>query len=153
MPSPTLRRAEEADLPTVVRLFSIPDLGNAKNEDPGPPLPPCYAEALARIAGDPHNALMVAELDGAVVGAFHFTVIQYVANRGGRVAQVENVVVDPTLRSKGIGEAMMRWAIEEARARGGARVQLTSNVHRTDAHRFYERLGFVPGYVGMKLVL
>jgi GNAT superfamily N-acetyltransferase len=143
----------EADLPVVIRLFAIPDHGNAKKEDLGPPLPPAYAEALARIASDPDNALMVAERAGAVVGAFHLTVIQYVANRGGRVAQVENVIVDPAARGQGIGETMMRWAIDEARRRGCFRVQLTSNKVRTRAHSFYERLGFVASHEGMKLLL
>jgi hypothetical protein len=43
--------------------------------------------------------------------------------------------------------------IEEARRRGAMRVQLTSNLQRTDAHRFYERLGFVGSHLGMKLSL
>jgi GNAT superfamily N-acetyltransferase len=151
MSSLVIRRAVEADLPLVVRLFATPDKGNAKHEDLGPPLPSSYAEALARIADDPDNALMVAELEGNVVGAFHLTVIQYVANRGGRVAQVENVIVEPAARSQGIGETMMRWAIDEARRRGCFRIQLTSNKVRKRAHRFYERLGFVASHEGMKL--
>ncbi|HZX00685.1 MAG TPA: GNAT family N-acetyltransferase [Bacilli bacterium] len=152
-PVPTIRRAVEADLPTVIHLFSIPDVGNKKDDHPGPPLDPCYREALAAIAEDPNNALLVAELEGRVVGAFHLTIIQYVAYRGGRVAQIENVIVDPDLRSQGIGEAMMRWAIDEARRRGCLRVQLTTNKVRRRAHQFYERLGFVASHEGMKLNL
>lgn len=150
---PTIRRAVEADLPDVVRLFAIPDEGNKKREDPGPPLPSCYREALAAIADDPNNALLVAELDGRVAGAFHLTIIQYVAYSGGRVAQIENVIVEPELRGRGIGEAMMRWAIEESRRRGCFRVQLTTNKVRKRAHRFYERLGFTASHEGMKLSL
>ena len=52
-----------------------------------------------------------------------------------------------------VGEAMMRWAIEEARRRGCVRVQLTSSKRRKDAHRFYERLGFVATHEGMQLQL
>ena len=48
---------------------------------------------------------------------------------------------------------MMGWAIEEARRRGCALVQLTSDKMRTDAHRFYARLGFVATHEGMKLAL
>jgi GNAT superfamily N-acetyltransferase len=150
-----VRRALPADLPTVVRLFSIPDEGIRKKDDPPTyqPLDPRYAEALAAIAHDPNNALLVAELEGRVVGAFQFTVIQHVAYRGGRVAQVENVIVDPAARGRGVGEAMMRWAIDEARRRGCFRVQLTTNKVRKRAHRFYERLGFVASHEGMKCAL
>jgi GNAT superfamily N-acetyltransferase len=48
---------------------------------------------------------------------------------------------------------MMRWAIDEARRRGCSGVQLTTNNSRKDAHRFYQRLGFRPTHVGMKLPL
>ncbi|WP_437678470.1 GNAT family N-acetyltransferase [Sorangium sp. So ce131] len=151
--TPTLRRAVEADLPAVIHLFSIPDEGNLKTDHPGPPLDLRYREALAAIAEDPNNGLFVAEVEGRVAGAFHLTIIQYVANHGGRVAQIENVIVDPNMRSRGLGEAMMRWAIDEARRRGCFRVQLTSNKVRRRAHRFYERLGFVASHEGMKLKL
>jgi GNAT superfamily N-acetyltransferase len=73
--------------------------------------------------------------------------------RGGRVAQIENVIVDPAARSLGVGAAMMGWAIDEARRRGCIRVQLTTNKARKRAHRFYERLGFTASHEGMKLAL
>jgi GNAT superfamily N-acetyltransferase len=47
----------------------------------------------------------------------------------------------------------MRWAIEQARQRGCALVQLTSDARRAEAHRFYERLGFVASHTGFKLAL
>ncbi len=56
-------------------------------------------------------------------------------------------------RGRGLGEAMLGWCAEEARRRGAALVQLTTDVRRPDAHRFYERLGFVASHVGMKLEL
>jgi len=148
-----MRRAVEGDLPDVVRLFAIPNDGNTQDENPSEPLEPCYADALARMAADPNNALLVAEVDGGVVGVFQFTVIQHVAFRGGRVAQIENVIVDPKVRGHGIGEAMMRWAVDEARRRGCFRLQLTSNKVRKRAVAFYERLGFVVSHEGLKLQL
>jgi GNAT superfamily N-acetyltransferase len=48
---------------------------------------------------------------------------------------------------------MLHWAIARAQADGCVRLQLTSNRVRTDAHRFYRRLGFVDSHVGMKLLL
>ena len=54
-------------------------------------------------------------------------------------------------RGQGLGAAMIGWAIEEARRRGCALVQLTTDKSRADAHRFYERLGFVASHEGLKL--
>jgi GNAT superfamily N-acetyltransferase len=48
---------------------------------------------------------------------------------------------------------MLAWAISEARQRGCALIQLTTDKTRTDAHRFYQRLGFVASHKGMKLLL
>ncbi len=48
---------------------------------------------------------------------------------------------------------MFEWAIGEARRRGCALVQLTTDKARTDAHRFYHRLGFVAAHEGLKLLL
>ncbi|HEX7603039.1 MAG TPA: GNAT family N-acetyltransferase [Polyangiaceae bacterium] len=151
--SPHIRRAREDDLPEVVRMFAIPDEGNRKDESPAQPLDPCYAAALRTMADDPNNGLYVAEVDGRVAGAFQLTFIQHVAYRGGLALQIENVIVDPTCRGRGVGDAMMRWAIDRARERRCFRVQLTSNKRRTRAHRFYERLGFVASHEGMKLAL
>jgi len=80
-------------------------------------------------------------------------VLRQLSHRGGHVAQVESVHVASDLRRRGIGEAMMRHAIEEARRRGCHRLQLTSNKRRVDAHRFYTRLGFVQSHEGFKLPL
>ena len=56
-------------------------------------------------------------------------------------------------RSRGLGAALCEWAITEARDRGCALVQLTTDKSRGDALRFYERLGFVASHEGLKLPL
>jgi GNAT superfamily N-acetyltransferase len=63
------------------------------------------------------------------------------------------VRVRESFRSRGLGAAMMGWAIDEARRRGCGLVQLTTDKARPDAHRFYERLGFMASHQGMKLRL
>lgn len=148
-----IRRALPGDLPTIVALFALPVDGNVLDQGPTEPLDPAYARALASMEGDSNNVFYVAELVGRVVGTFQLTIIQHVAYRGGRAAQVENVIVDPEVRGRGVGARMMEWAIAEARARDCFRVQLTSNLSRDGAHRFYERLGFVASHKGMKLDL
>ena len=153
VPQPVMRRANRHDLPRIIELLQQESLDGERREDLGPPLPQRYYEALAEIEADPDNDIIVAEMDGHVVGTFQITLIRHLEREAELVAEIESVVVDEPFRGRKIGEAMMRWAIDSARTRGCSRVQLTSNRARTDAHRFYERLGFVPGYIGMKLVL
>lgn len=75
------------------------------------------------------------------------------ARRGALRAQIEAVRVRQDYRSRGLGAALFEWAIQEARGRGCALVQLTTDKSRVDAHRFYERLGFVASHEGLKLQL
>jgi GNAT superfamily N-acetyltransferase len=112
-----------------------------------------YLAAFDDIAADPRSDVYVAAIEGRVVGTFQLTAIRHLTYRGGLVAVVESVHVASDMRRRGIGEAMMRFAIEEARRRGCHRVQLTSNKRRRDAHRFYERLGFVASHEGFRLAL
>ena len=95
----------------------------------------------------------MAEGEGRVLGVLQLTFIRHVGYRGGRVAQIENVIVAPEARSRGVGSVLMQEAIARARAAGCFRVQLTSNNARTRAHVFYERLGFLRSHQGMKLAL
>ncbi|KPP85265.1 GNAT family N-acetyltransferase [Erythrobacter sp. HL-111] len=110
-------------------------------------------EAFEAIAADPCHRLLIAELDGERVGSFQLSFIPGVALGGASRGQIEFVRVASPLRGRGIGEAMMRWAIEECRARGCYLVQLTSDHRRPAAHRFYERLGFTASHAGFKLRL
>ena len=145
-----LRDATPADLPAIVAMLADDKLGSTREdtEDMAP-----YEAAFAEVEADPSQRLIVAERDGVVVGTFQLSFIPGVAQRGLKRAMIESVRVATTERGSGLGTQMMRWAIEEARGAGCKQVQLTSNAHRPDAHRFYERLGFVPSHVGFKLKL
>jgi GNAT superfamily N-acetyltransferase len=111
-----------------------------------------YRAALEEV-GARGGTVLVAELDGEIVGVCQLIVFRHLQARGGLCAEVESVHVLPRLRSRGVGAALMGEAIARARALGCYRVQLTSNVARADAHRFYERLGFAPSHVGFKVNL
>jgi GNAT superfamily N-acetyltransferase len=151
-PAVTIRRAREADLPRVVDLIHGGAL-NPSNELPGEPLHAGYVDAWRDIESNPRAELMVAEHNGRVVGTLLFMVLPHIANRGGRLAQVESVHVDAALRSHGIGEQMIAWSVDRARALGCFRLQLTSDKRRDAAHRFYRRLGFAQSHEGFKLDL
>jgi GNAT superfamily N-acetyltransferase len=109
--------------------------------------------AFEKINSDPHHELIVAELNGRVLGTLHLMFLPSISFQGGLRAQVESVRVGAEYRSQGIGREMMKWAIERARQRGAHILQLTTHMSRKDAHRFYERLGFNGTHLGMKLSL
>jgi len=69
------------------------------------------------------------------------TLIIYRVPTGIR-ARIEDVVVDELMRKKGVGEALLRYALETARKAGADGVALTSNPRREAANRLYQKLGF-----------
>jgi GNAT superfamily N-acetyltransferase len=155
MSAVTVREARAGDVPRIAALIAM---GNASR--PMTPVEaeaegrlPVYAEAFARVAASEANHLFVAEEDGRVVGTYQLTVLPGIAERGRTRGKIESVHVDPTLRGSGIGAVMMRHALETARQLGIGLIELSSNKSRTDAHRFYERLGFSKSHEGFKMVL
>jgi GNAT superfamily N-acetyltransferase len=146
------RLASRQDLPDIVRMLADDELGSGR-EKYQQPLPESYYVAFEQINGDPNHQLIVAESDGRVVGTLHLIFLPSISYQGGLRGQVESVRVDKEIRDLGIGSEMMKWAIECARERGAHIVQLTTHISRTDAHRFYERLGFQGSHLGMKLSL
>ena len=148
----SVRIAIDQDLPAIVHMLADDFLGTQRErvEDP---LPESYLKAFREIDADPNNELIVAELDGEVVGTLQLTFTPSLSYQGGKRCTVESVRVDAARRGKGIGRDMMLWAIERAKERGCVSMQLTTNNERTDAHRFYENLDFTASHVGMKLKL
>ncbi|MDO9396118.1 MAG: GNAT family N-acetyltransferase [Herbiconiux sp.] len=149
----TVRRAEVRDLGELMRLLSDDAISASRGDVADGGDAPAYRRALERIVGDPGNELVVA-VDGAgsVVGTLQLTLIPGMARRGSTRLLVEAVRVASSTRSAGIGTALMRWVIDVAApALGADLVQLTSDRARSDAHRFYERLGFVASHTGFKL--
>jgi len=144
-----IRRAVASDVPAIVAMLADDPLG-ARRERPGDP---SYAEAFAEIDADPRQVLAVAVAGDEVVGTLQLTFIPGLSRLGSTRALIEAVRVRSDQRGGGLGAELVRWAIETARTRGAALVQLTTDASRKDAHRFYERLGFQATHVGMKLIL
>ncbi|MFJ2194231.1 GNAT family N-acetyltransferase [Kitasatospora sp. NPDC087861] len=146
----TIRRATEADLPAIVAMLADDPLGATResSDDLAP-----YLDAFARIDGDPHQHLVAAERAGRTVGTLQLTVVPGLSRKGSTRTIIEGVRIHADERGTGLGTELIEWAIERARELGADLVQLTSDATRTDAHRFYERLGFVPSHLGFKLQL
>ena len=146
------RQATREDLPEIVRMLSDDFLG-ATRERYENPLPESYAKAFEEIQNDKNNELIVAEMNGEIVGTLQITFTPSISFQGGKRATVESVRVDAKYRGRGIGKELMLWAIERAKKENCVAMQLTTNAERADAHRFYENLGFKGSHLGMKLYL
>jgi GNAT superfamily N-acetyltransferase len=146
------RPAAISDLPDIVRMLADDFLGQQREryEDP---LPESYVKAFAEIEASPNNELIVAEIDGKVIGTMQLTFIPNIAFQGGKRMLIESVRVDSHLRGQGVGRKFMEFAIDRAQEKDCLFVQLTTAEDRTDAHRFYKNLGFTASHIGMKLKL
>ena len=147
----TVRRAQRADLPRLLELLADDELG--KNREGVGSDDPAYIRAFDAIDRDPNQTLLLAELDGRVVGMLQVTFIPGLSRRGAWRANIEALRVDSSVRRRGIGGWLLSRALENARKRGCRLAQLTSDRRRSEAHRFYERLAFTDSHIGYKLLL
>ncbi len=140
------REATRADVAAVVALLSDDALGSRRE---GTELD-AYLAAFDVMQSEGANTLIVGEVGGRIVATYQLTFISGLSLRASRRAQVESVRVASDQRGQGIGAAMFADAEARARAAGCRLMQLTMNATRTDARRFYERLGFTASHIGFK---
>lgn len=152
MSAVTFRIATAADLTAIVWLLYDDEKGRLR-EDPSEPLAPSYIAAFEAIDADPNEELVVAEQDGRIVGTLQLTYLINISFKGSWRGQIESVRIAKELRGQGMGAKLIDWAVERCRARNCLMVQLTSILDRTDAHRFYEKLGWAKSHAGFKLYL
>ena len=152
----TFRYATRDDLPAIVALLADDEKGKTR-EEPGDPLPDAYYAAFDAMASQSTDALpnkYLLALQGAdIVGCLQLTLIAGLSRRGQLRAQIEGVRVASTARGQKIGEKLIKQSISISKSLGVALIQFTTDKTRKDAHRFYERLGFVASHEGMKMAL
>ena len=101
--------------------------------------PPPTAAELAEIIESPASEVLVARVDGKIVGTLTLVIFRIPT---GMRAWIEDVVVDEAARGHGVGEALNRFALDLAKQRGCKTVDLTSRPSREAANRMYQRIGF-----------
>ncbi|MCA5893729.1 GNAT family N-acetyltransferase [Isoptericola sp. NEAU-Y5] len=143
------RAARHADLARVVELIADDAVAAARTGTYGP----AHEAAFDAIEASANDELVVAELDGEVVGVMQLTFVPGISRNGATRLLVEAVRVDTRLRSQGLGRALMEHAHARGRERGCTLAQLTSDKQRPDAHRFYRSLGYAQSHEGFKLPL
>lgn len=154
-----LRRAVVEDVPAVVALLADDELGAGRDGMTRDDDLSSYLAAFHQVDADPAHLLLVATEEGphgtgtGLVATMQLTFLPGLARRGALRAQVEAFRVRGDRRDRGLGALLLEWAVDEAARRGCALVQLSSDRSRVDAHRLYERLGFVATHEGFKLAL
>lgn len=132
-----IREANAEDLQSLLRVYRESGLdpdGNLSLSE--------GAAILERIKQYPYYKVFVAATDGQIVGTFALLIMDNLAHKGTRSGLVEAVGVLPSFQGKGIGEEMMQFAMNRCKEHGCYKMALSSNEARTDAHKFYESLGF-----------
>jgi ribosomal protein S18 acetylase RimI-like enzyme len=147
----TIRPARRDDVRTIVEMLADDALGRTREriEDT---LPESYYRAFEKVERDPNLMLVVAENgQRRVVGCLQLCILPGLSSQGASRGLVEDVRVASHCRSRGIGEQLVRWAMDECRASGCVLIELLTHHSRVDAQRFYERLGFQRSHVGMTI--
>jgi GNAT superfamily N-acetyltransferase len=99
--------------------------------------------AFQEIDRDPHQFLVtVRDAEGSLVGTMQLTLIPGLARVGAKRLQIEGARLASSTTGTGLGTALFEWAHEYGHRHGATHAQLTSDKTRTDAHRFYYRLGY-----------
>lgn len=133
---PVVRRARAPDLPGVLALYR-----ELRPHDP--PLAPARAEAVwVELLANPGVDLVVAELDGALAATCLLATIPNLASGGRPIGLLEHVITAARFRRRGLGAAVLRFALARAWSRDCCKVMLLSGVARPEAHRLYESVGF-----------
>lgn len=130
-------KATEKDLPDILNLYkSTLDIDKAV-------LSIESANSIFRkILQYPDYHIFVVIFNTKIIGTFALLIMPNLAHFGMSSAIIEDVAVEESFQNKGIGKKMMEFAMEIAREKGCYKMVLSSNQKRTDAHRFYENLGF-----------
>lgn len=132
-----VRDAHPNDIDEILRLLDLMHGGDRKSRASA-----SEVELFQQILSQEGRRILVAENERKVVGTVDVIVTSNLSRDGAPWAMVENLVVDPTLRGRGIGRALMSEAIEFARSKRCYKVQLVSSRSREVAQGLYRSLGF-----------
>jgi predicted N-acetyltransferase YhbS len=145
-----VRRAGRNDIESLLALYT--ELAEGRNV--AAPVPAAKSRPiLDAIMADPMRHLLVATVGAEVAGSVDLIIVPNLTNHGRPWAIIENVIVAQAHRRSGIGKALMRCAIDEARLADCYKVQLLSGKEkqRTAANTFYRSLGFNEVAKGFKI--
>lgn len=139
MPGEIVRAATVADLPAMLALYR-----HLNPADPDPD-PDEAARAWAALIGSALATVFVAEANGALLASCTLAVVPNITRDARPYALIENVVTHAGHRRRGLGQLVLRAALDAAWAGGCYKVMLASGSREEATLRFYENAGFERG--------
>lgn len=145
-----MREAKLSDLRDIIALLQDDKMGISR--EGGERRMASYEAAFHAINQDPNHYLLVAEYQGELLGTLQLSFLPNLTFSGAWRAQIEGVRIKAEHRGRGLGEKLLKEAIQRAKVKGCKIVQLTMNKNR-DSDVFYKKLGFEDSHIGFKLYL
>ncbi len=136
----TIREAKISDLSSVLALYAY--LLTDKESEYVLTLKEAK-KIFKQIKKYPDYKLFIAMIEKELVGTFALLIMDNIGHMGMPIGIVENFVVKPDYRRKGIGARMMEFAMDYSKKKGCYKMMLSSNMKRKKAHHFYASLGFM----------
>ena len=150
-----IRAATAADVPAIGRLAVLlvqahHDFDRDRFLAVTPHTEKGYADYLGSQLGQKNSVVLVADLNGEIVGYAWGGLegTDYMALRGPAGA-LYDIVVDPEHRGHGVGAALLATVIEKLMALGAPRIVLSTAVRNHSAQRLFEKAGFRPTMLEM----
>jgi ribosomal protein S18 acetylase RimI-like enzyme len=144
----TIRRASTADLPRLGRLGALlveehHNFDERRFLPTRDRTPADYAAFLVRQLADPNVMVLVADDHGDVVGYAYAAIegYDYMALRGP-AAVIQDIIVDPDFRGRGIGRQLLHAMLEALRTSGSSQVVLSTAERNGAAQRLFASAGF-----------
>jgi ribosomal protein S18 acetylase RimI-like enzyme len=150
-PDITIREAQRNDLAQLVELMKALTITTSTVEASGASSLADYEKVFAQIESDPNHYLIVAEVEGQIVGSADLMIVPNLSHRGLPWAVMENVIVDERTRRQGIASAMVEHLVTLAKENGCYKIGLSSSKKRPAAHSMYESLGFKQYGLGYRI--
>ncbi|MBR5345064.1 MAG: GNAT family N-acetyltransferase [Clostridia bacterium] len=130
----TIREIRESDYSQVAAIWrDVLDLPNATDE--------IVSETYEQMKQDSNYRTFVAEADGRIVGLAAAVKVLAIGHPGGYV-KMNGLGVLPAYRKQGIGRMLLERVEQMASEMGAPYVGLASGIRRTEAHVFYEHMGY-----------
>ena len=131
----TIREAVQADLPRILELYR-------ELQPQDPPVDVGKANSVWAQAVNNGVTYFVAECDGIIAATCYVAIIPNITRDCSPIGFIENVVTAGAYRRRGIGRKLLETAVEYAKAQGCYKATLQSGIKRSEAHMFYESIGF-----------